>query len=271
MSPDGQRLAWICWEHPQMPWDGTVLRVADLAGGTATNVRDLAGSATESVLQPEWLDNGTLVYASDRTGWWNLHAHPLGGEPRPLCPREEEFAGPLWQVGTSWYKVLDGHRLLVSHGTSTTALGVLDTASGTLTDVDLPFTRVLPSAIVPVPGPTAQAGFRALVTASSPTEGDGLRLVEAGADGTRTLNVRLALAERPDPGAVPAVRTMDFAGPDGPCTRTSTSHGWRATPVRREKGRRSSRLCTAAPPRRPTPRCRSASPTTPAGASASST
>ncbi|MET1033972.1 MAG: prolyl oligopeptidase family serine peptidase [Arthrobacter sp.] len=241
VSPDGRRIAWICWEHPQMPWDGTVLRVADLRGGVATGVRDVAGSASESVLQPEWLDDGTLAFVSDRSGWWNLYAQSVegdGGPARPLCPREEEFAGPLWQVGTAWYRVLDAGRLLVSHGTHGMRLGVLDVESGRLTDLDLPFTHALPAAVrplepmgdppaegppvegPPVEGPPVGAHdgaaqrFEVLATSTTLDAGDGIRLIDLETGAVR--DVRLALADRPDPDLLPEVRSMAFPTPDGP-------------------------------------------------------
>lgn len=238
VSPDGRRIAWICWEHPQMPWDGTVLRVADLtAEGTAENVRDVAGAVDESVLQPEWLDADTLAYVSDRSGWWNVYSQgvtgqdPLDAEPRALCPREEEFAGPLWNVGTGWYRVLDSGRLLVSHGTHGMRLGILDVAAGELTDLDLPFTRAIPHAVRATPprppagGPPAAApppaggpapaapSFEALVGATSLVDGDGIRLIDLASGSVRT--VRLALADRPDPGVLPVARSMEFPADDG--------------------------------------------------------
>ena len=68
LSPDGRRLAWIAWNHPQMPWDGTELRVGDVVDGHCPDWSVLAGSTTESVLQPEWIDDDRLWLLSDRSG-----------------------------------------------------------------------------------------------------------------------------------------------------------------------------------------------------------
>ena len=98
------------------------------------------GGDTESVLAPVWRDDRSLYVISDRSGWWNLlPGRPARPVPRALCPREEEFASPLWQLGLSPYAVLGDGRLAVAYGTGETRLGVLDPDSGRLTDLDLPY------------------------------------------------------------------------------------------------------------------------------------
>ena len=103
ISPDGRQLAWLCWDHPRMPWEGSELWLADIAeDGTLLNGRLVAGGSQESVCQPEWSPGGVLHFVSDRSGWWNLYrfAH---GVVEALCPREAEFGGPLWTFGGSLY------------------------------------------------------------------------------------------------------------------------------------------------------------------------
>jgi hypothetical protein len=79
INPDGKQLAWTCWRHPKMPWDGTELWVGDLdTNGSVSNSRKVAGSSTESIFQPEWSPDGALCFISDRTGWWNLYAEQAG-------------------------------------------------------------------------------------------------------------------------------------------------------------------------------------------------
>jgi dipeptidyl aminopeptidase/acylaminoacyl peptidase len=148
-SPDGSRLAWINWNHPRMPWDGTELRVATLGNGTGDGVRvaDAAlvmGGPDESVLAPLWRDDDSLYVASDSSGWWNLYvvAAEAGARPRALCPRKEEFAGPLWQLGPRPFVKLADGRLAVLHGRGQQQLAVLDPESGTLTDAHLGFDTV---------------------------------------------------------------------------------------------------------------------------------
>ena len=141
-SPDGTKLAWINWNHPNMPWDGTELRVGPVSGGAldVTHATLVMGGQEESVLAPYWLDDTTLYVISDASGWWNLYevAAAAGATPRPLHPLDEEFAGPMWQLGGRPFEMLSDGRLAVLHGLGEFHLGVLDPVSGELTDLDLP-------------------------------------------------------------------------------------------------------------------------------------
>ena len=103
LSPDGGRLAWLSWDHPRMPWQGTELWVADVAadGRLGTPAR-VAGGPQESICQPEWSPAGVLHFVSDRSGWWNLYCQRDGGV-EALCPMAAEFATPHWTFGNSLY------------------------------------------------------------------------------------------------------------------------------------------------------------------------
>ncbi|MBO0800956.1 MAG: S9 family peptidase, partial [Blastocatellia bacterium] len=79
LSPDGSRLAWLAWDHPNMPWDGTELWLADvMSDGSLADRRLIAGGQAESIFQPEWSPAGVLHFVSDRTGWWNLYRYREG-------------------------------------------------------------------------------------------------------------------------------------------------------------------------------------------------
>ena len=203
-GPDGRRVAWIAWDHPRMPWDGTELRVGELGpDGTVSSVATVLGGADESVLQPEWADADTLYVISDRSGWWNLYRLPAGGgEPEPLCPRAEEFGQPLWQLGAVTYARLADGRLAVLHGTDTLALGLLDPATGELTDLDLPYTLY---------GSVAVDGDTVLTTAASPVESAAVVAVDLPT-GTATV-LRRSMTDPPDPAYLPEPRSIVVAGP----------------------------------------------------------
>jgi dipeptidyl aminopeptidase/acylaminoacyl peptidase len=136
-SPDGKRLAWICWNHPRMPWDGTELRVALIEDGEPGRGRLVKGGMQESVLAPLWRDAASLYVATDWPGWWNLYQVGLVGQPpQALYPAEEEFASPLWQLGDRPYAMLADGRLAVLHGRGGMRLGLLDPETGELADLD---------------------------------------------------------------------------------------------------------------------------------------
>jgi dipeptidyl aminopeptidase/acylaminoacyl peptidase len=107
LDRDGRRLAWLTWDFPRMPWDGTDLWVADVAAdGTLSMPRHVAGGPEESIVQPTWAPDGSLVFISDRTGWWNLYRwHPGDATIEALAPMEAEFAGPQWVFGLSDFDI----------------------------------------------------------------------------------------------------------------------------------------------------------------------
>jgi dipeptidyl aminopeptidase/acylaminoacyl peptidase len=143
LSPDGSRLAWLTWNHPNMPWDGTELVVCDVdAEGRPENVGRVTGGQDESIYQPEWSPDGTLHFVSDRTGWWNLY-RLSAGNVEPLHEKEAEFGAPQWQFGMSTYAFLPSGRIVCSytdHGGSHLAL--LDTESGELDPVETPYSSI---------------------------------------------------------------------------------------------------------------------------------
>lgn len=139
-SPDGSRLAWVCWNHPRMPWDGTELRVAVVSDGVPGKGRLVKGGMRESVVAPRWRSNSSLYVVSDWVGWWNVYQVGLVGEPpQALFSAEEEFAGPLWQLGGRPFAVLGDGRLAVLHGVGGMHLGLLDPETAELTDPDIGF------------------------------------------------------------------------------------------------------------------------------------
>lgn len=138
ISPDGRRLLWLIWDHPNMPWDGTELWVADLSDRARrlSRAQKIAGGATESVFQPEWDAAGAVYYVSDRTGWWNLYS-----EHGALAPMEAEFGVPQWNFGLSRYGFLAGDRIACVYSQrGLDHLAVIDARTGTFETLRLPYT-----------------------------------------------------------------------------------------------------------------------------------
>ena len=142
LSPDGRHLAWLTWNHPNMPWMGTELWIGEVTASGVNNTVRVAGGPSESVFQPEWAPDGRLYFVSDRSGWWNLHRQEQDGSVMAVCVRDAEFGQPQWQFGMSTYAFLSAEEAVCSY----TERGVgrlarLDLASGALTPFDLPFTE----------------------------------------------------------------------------------------------------------------------------------
>ncbi|MGH1479607.1 MAG: S9 family peptidase [Geminicoccales bacterium] len=140
LSADGKKLAWLSWDHPNMPWDGTELWLADvLDDGSLGETVKVAGGKNEAIVQPSFSPDGTLHFVSDQSGWWNLFR--LGANSQePLCPMEAEFGAPAWGFGQSTYGFLSSDRLLAGfYRGGKWNLLVLDTKSRKTEPVNLPF------------------------------------------------------------------------------------------------------------------------------------
>jgi dipeptidyl aminopeptidase/acylaminoacyl peptidase len=134
LSPDGRWLAWLTWNHPHMPWVSTELWVAELNGAGEIVARwRVAGSETESLLQPEWSPGGELHFISDRSGWWNLYRGDDETKIVPVYPKAAEFGRPAWVFGMSGYAFLgDGRIVCASQEAGVSKLEILG-ESGPLT------------------------------------------------------------------------------------------------------------------------------------------
>lgn len=143
LSPDGSRLSWLTWNHPNMPWDGTALWVADIAAdGSLANARHIADSENESIFQPSWSPDGELYFISDRSGWWNLYRW-RNDRAEPLAPMEAEFGMPQWRFGMTTYSFGDaGHLVCTWQQGGAIHLSSLDLATGTLTPIETPYTVI---------------------------------------------------------------------------------------------------------------------------------
>jgi dipeptidyl aminopeptidase/acylaminoacyl peptidase len=142
-SSDGERLAWLEWDHPDMPWDATRLRVARFTEDGGLGPSDLAaGGHDESIVQPEWGPDGTLHFVSDRTGWWNIYRLAEGPQLQLLARIEAEFADPAWLFDRASYGFLpDGSIVAVGRARGRDRLFHIDPGS-LVGEVESPFTDI---------------------------------------------------------------------------------------------------------------------------------
>ena len=200
LSPDGLRLAWLTWNHPNMPWDGTELWVGDLdAGGQVRGAHKVAGGPEESIYQPEWSPSGELYFVSDRSDWWNLYRVTAGGDA-PVCAQPAEFGGPQWTFGMTHYGFLDAKRILCINAIANVSkLSILDIATGTMQAIDLYYT-VFTSLVI--------GGGRAAVIAASPTLSRRLITIDPTSAGQEV--VKVSTAVHLDPGYFSIPQAIEF-------------------------------------------------------------
>ncbi len=174
LSADGSRLAWVAWNHPQMPWTKTELWVADVdEQGMVQNARCLV-RGDESVNQPRWAPDGSLLFISDRTGWWNLYRWQDDG-PQLLLSRDAEFGRPQWVFGEPTYDVRADNKAVCSYAAGGQwHLGELDLESGDWREIELDYTSI---------GSVRVSGKRAIFIGGSPTQAAAVVSVDL-VDGT---------------------------------------------------------------------------------------
>jgi dipeptidyl aminopeptidase/acylaminoacyl peptidase len=143
LSPDGNRVAWTTWNHPNMPWDGCELWIGELdRGGHVTSSRKIAGGESESVLEPEWSPTGELYFVSDRSDWWNLY-RARGEGHEPVCPKPAEFGAPQWVFGMRFYAFAGPDEIVCLYSEpGGTKLGRIDLDAGAMRQVELLYTNL---------------------------------------------------------------------------------------------------------------------------------
>ena len=187
LSPDGSRLSWISWNHPNMPWDGTDLWVAVInADGDLGEKHLVAGGLEESIFQPEWSPDGVLYFVSDKSNWWNIYRTPLNppllrgeaGTPlnppllrgevgiEPLCEMAAEFGLPQWVFGMSTYAVVSESKIVCTYNQQGQwYLASLDLATKELTNIATSYTDISSIKVT---------GEMAVFLGASPTESSAI-------------------------------------------------------------------------------------------------
>jgi dipeptidyl aminopeptidase/acylaminoacyl peptidase len=227
ISPNGGWLAWTCWDHPNMPWDGTELWVAPL--DDTGQERLVAGGSEESVFQPEWGPEGRLHFASDRDGWWNLYrarepGAELSGEEGALVQLTEEeadFAHPQWLFGGATFAFLEsGAIACVRCQRGEEKLFLLEPGGWEPADLGLPFTSFGFPAL-------AARGSKIAFAAASPESETAVVVYDVGRDETEV--VRSSSDEPVDAAYVSRPRPVEFATGEG-----ETAYGFYYPPANPE-------------------------------------
>ena len=144
LNADGTRLAWLTWNHPNMPWDAVELWVGEVQADGSIGQRILvAGATPESVFQPEWSPDGSLTFIADRSGWWNLYRWQENGNVEALYPAAAEFGAPQWRFGATTYGVVSADTILCRYiQNGSTHLALLNRRSHELTPMPVPHTSI---------------------------------------------------------------------------------------------------------------------------------
>jgi len=219
LSPDGSQLAWLSWNHPDMPWDGCELWLAEVdAAGHLQGAHRLAGSRDEAVQQPVWSPDGRLHFVSDRSGWWNLYRWSDGGA-EALCPMAAEFGQPFWNFGLCTYAFASATQLVCCIGRhAVSRLAVLDTRSLRLSEIDTPFSSF---------GNIAAAEGRVLFTGASPLQPASVYLLQL--DSGRLELLRRGSALDADPAYTAVAQPIEF-----PTAGGLTAHAFYCPPKNRD-------------------------------------
>lgn len=205
LSPDGSKLAWLSWNHPNMPWNGTELWVAEInADGSVGDSHLVAGGVSESIFQPEWSPDGVLHFVSDRTGWWNLYRWGAGGA-ETLCEMQAEFGLPQWVFGMSTYAFASETRIICTY----TQQGIwhlasLDTAAKQLEKIETPYTDI---------SCLQASGGRVAFIAGSPKEPTAIVLLDLTAGTIQVLRRSSQVAI--DAGYLSAPQAIEFPTENG--------------------------------------------------------
>jgi len=205
LSPDGGRLAWLSWDHPRMPWQGTELWVAEVQDdgllGTPSRV---AGGEQESICQPEWSADGVLHFVSDRSGWWNLYCRRKDGAIEALCPMAAEFATPHWTFGNSLYGFDANGDIVCSFIEQGVSKLARLRAGGALEAIDTPYREIRELRV---------GDGHVVVLAGSPAIASEIARVEL-ATGKREVLER-SIADLPAPGYLSIPQSISYPSANG--------------------------------------------------------
>jgi dipeptidyl aminopeptidase/acylaminoacyl peptidase len=205
LSPDGSRIAWLTWNHPNMPWDGTELWIADLKqDGRFDCQRKVAGGVSESIFQPEWSPNGILYFVSDRNGWWNIYRF-VDGNVEMLIELDAEFGVPQWNFGLTTYGFLSKDMLACAYNQKGICyLASVDITKKKLKRIDSPFTDITHLKTI---------GDCVVFQGGSPTR--VLTMVKYSTEATEKIIIKESWDASIDPGYISKPESIEFTTTDG--------------------------------------------------------
>ncbi|MBN2238498.1 MAG: S9 family peptidase [Dehalococcoidales bacterium] len=216
ISPDGTQLAWLAWNHPNMPWDCTELWTADIAeDGSLSNRKHIAGTVDEAIAQPEYSPGGILYFVWEKTGWLNLYRWN-NGQAEPLCRMEAEFSSPHWVFGQSAYSFESEKRIICSYEQGGESyLVTLDTETLELNKIDIPYSVI--GTVKAVPG-------YAVLLAGSPSSPSAIVRLDLSSGETEVLKQASDVVI--DPGYISIPESIEF-----PTENSLTAHAIYYRPV----------------------------------------
>ena len=219
LSPDGGKLVWLTWNHPNMPWDGTELWQAQVeADGSLSGATLLAGGENESIFQPQWSPDGQLYFISDRSGWWNLY-RLNAGQATPVTKLTAELGVPQWAFGLSCYAFASPQQIVcIYYVRGMARLAVVDPETSEMQQVDLPYTD-----LGFVRASSGQTVFRAGSPAMPPA------IVRLDLKSREVETLRLSNNLNFDPGYLSSPEAIEFPTTDG-----LTAHGFYYPPRNRD-------------------------------------
>ncbi|HEY0544990.1 MAG TPA: prolyl oligopeptidase family serine peptidase [Pyrinomonadaceae bacterium] len=220
LREDGARLAWLEWDHPNMPWDGCELWVGEFdENGALGNTKRVAGGLRESIFQPEWSPDGSLYFVSERTGWWNLYRLNEDGEAEPLHEMAAEFGWPLWVFRMSSYAIESAGRIVCAYNENGNwRLATLNPQTKEFEQIECPYTD-----IEYLRATSGQAVF----CAGSPTEPNAVVRLDLKTREFETLRRSSSVAV--EEGYLSAPEAIEFPAQDG-----ATAHGFFYAPKNKD-------------------------------------
>jgi dipeptidyl aminopeptidase/acylaminoacyl peptidase len=220
LSPGGSKLAWLTWNHPNMPWDGCELWVGTFGvDGFLTASERIAGGLEESIFQPEWSPDGELYFVSDRSGWWNLYRLSHKGLIESVYEMEAEFGVPQWIFGLSTYAFETATRIVCSYiQNGVSSLALINTRTRELAPIDCPYSDI--RFVRAAPG-------RVVMRAGSPFE--AASLVKFDLDKRNFEVIRRSSSLEIDAGYLSPPRAVEF-----PTEHGLTAHAFYYPPKNRD-------------------------------------